>query len=218
MQTIKGAWWHLVKFGFRLLYNELAFTYDAVSFVVSLGEWRLWQRAALQFLPPISGPVLELAHGTGNLQLDLHAAGIPSLAIDLSPYMSRIAGHKLRRNNVPVCLVRARAEQLPLRAQSFAAAISTFPTAFILAPHTLREVHRVLQPSGRLIIVPNALFTTKGAAQRGIELAYRLTGQRGAAPLNLHERFAEAGFRLSFAQVPAKRSVAQVVIAEKELG
>lgn len=215
MQTVKGAWWRLVKFGFRLLYNELAFTYDAVSFVVSLGEWRAWQRAALQFLPPLDAPVLELAHGTGNLQLDLHAANIPSLAIDLSPYMSRIAARKLRRANIPLRLVRARAEQLPFRAEAFGAALSTFPTAFILAPQTLREVHRVLQPHGRLIIVPNAVFTGKGAAQRSIELAYRLTGQRGGAPLNLHERFAEAGFQLSFAQVPAKRSIAQVVIAEK---
>ncbi|MCS6870891.1 MAG: methyltransferase domain-containing protein [Anaerolineae bacterium] len=215
MQTIRGAWWRLVRFGFRLLYNELAFTYDTVSYVVSLGEWRAWQRAALNFLPPPSAPVLELAHGTGNLQLDLHAAGVRSVAIDLSPYMSRIAVRKLRRANVPPRLVRARAEQLPFRDESFSAALSTFPTSFILALETLREVYRVLQPSGRLIVVPNAVFTGKSVAQRSIELAYRLTGQRSGAPFNLSERFAAAGFRLSLAQVPAKRSVVQVVIAEK---
>ncbi len=214
-----GAWWRVVKFGFRLLYNEMAFTYDVVSAAVSLGEWRAWQRAALNFLqPPHSAPVLELAHGTGNLQLDLHAAGIPSLAIDLSPYMGRIAARKLRRAGVPARLIRARAEALPFRAESFSAAISTFPTAFILAPETLGEVHRVLQPHGRLIIVPNATLTGKGAAQRSIELAYRATGQRDGAPFNLQARFSAAGFHLRFAEVPAKRSVAQVVIAEKTLG
>ncbi|PJF35259.1 MAG: class I SAM-dependent methyltransferase, partial [Candidatus Thermofonsia Clade 1 bacterium] len=133
MQPIKSAWWRLVKFGFRLLYNELAFTYDAVSVIVSLGEWQAWQRAALNFLPPHAAPVLELAHGTGNLQRALHAAGIRSLAIDLSPHMSRLAARKLRRAKAPVRLIRARAEQLPFRAQAFPAAISTFPTAFILA-------------------------------------------------------------------------------------
>jgi len=218
MKQLTGLWWRLIKFGFRLLYNEMAFTYDAVSAVVSLGEWRSWQRAALNFLPPLSAPVLELAHGTGNLQLDLHAAGIRSIALDLSPYMSRIAARKLRRARAPMRLIRARAEQLPFRAEAFSAAISTFPTAFILAPETLREVHRVLQPSGRLIIVPNAVLTGKGAAQRGIELAYRLTGQRRGASFNLGERFNAAGFQLSFAEVPAARSVAQVVIAEKRLG
>ncbi|MCZ7544410.1 MAG: hypothetical protein M5R40_13175 [Anaerolineae bacterium] len=44
--TLERLWWALVRFGFRLLYNELAFTYDLVSRVVSLGQWRAWQRAA----------------------------------------------------------------------------------------------------------------------------------------------------------------------------
>jgi hypothetical protein len=56
MKQLTGLWWRLVRFGFRLLYNEMAFTYDAVSAVVSLGEWRSWQRAALNFLPPLSAP------------------------------------------------------------------------------------------------------------------------------------------------------------------
>ncbi len=71
-------YWRLVKFGFRLLYNEMAFTYDAVSWIASLGEWREWQRAALKHLNvQPDAHVLELAHGTGNLQLDLRAAGLP---------------------------------------------------------------------------------------------------------------------------------------------
>jgi hypothetical protein len=51
---MKRLWWGLVRFGFRLLYNEFAFTYDTVSKVVSLGAWRCWQRAALKYLavPP----------------------------------------------------------------------------------------------------------------------------------------------------------------------
>ena len=68
------AWWALVRFGFRLLYNELAFTYDTVSWVVSLGAWRCWVDAALAHLDGQS-PVLELAHGPGNLHIDLALAG-----------------------------------------------------------------------------------------------------------------------------------------------
>src|SRR5260221_7876255 len=97
-----GAWWRLVRFGFRLLYNEMAFTYDAVSWIVSLGEWRSWQRAALKHLNVEQGPqVLELAHGTANLQIDLYAAGISSIALDFSPYMGAIAQRKLSRQRIP---------------------------------------------------------------------------------------------------------------------
>src|SRR5258707_12123378 len=86
-----GAWWRLVKFGFRLLYNEMAFTYDTVSWIVSLGEWRSWQRTSLRHLRANPDEiVLELAHGTANLQIDLHAAGIKPVALHFSPPMGAI--------------------------------------------------------------------------------------------------------------------------------
>src|SRR5258708_31450629 len=103
---LAGAWWSLVHFGFRLLYNEMAFTYDSVSWIVSMGEWRSWQRAALKHLNVGPGTrVLELAHGTGNLQIDLHAAGLNPIGLDFSPYMGRIARDKLTRHRVPYTLV-----------------------------------------------------------------------------------------------------------------
>jgi ubiquinone/menaquinone biosynthesis C-methylase UbiE len=50
-----------LRFAFRLLYYELAFTYDWVSWFVSMGQWRSWQRAAL---PHLRGQhILEIAHG-----------------------------------------------------------------------------------------------------------------------------------------------------------
>ena len=94
----KGVWWRLVRFGFRLLYNELAWTYDWVSWAVSLGRWRSWQRVALPLLDaPRDGSVLELAHGTGNLLLDMLEAGLLPTGYDLSPNMGRNAQRKLRR-------------------------------------------------------------------------------------------------------------------------
>ena len=87
---IVRAWWGLVGFGFRLLYNEMAFTYDLVSWIVSLGQWRAWQRAALDHIDaPPGARILELAHGTGNLQMDLRAAGYHTVALDLSRAMGR---------------------------------------------------------------------------------------------------------------------------------
>jgi ubiquinone/menaquinone biosynthesis C-methylase UbiE len=214
--VLAAFYWRLIKFGFRLLYNELAWTYDGVSWIVSLGEWRTWQRAALRHLNVSPGAqVLELAHGTANLQIDLRTAGLDSVAIDLSPSMSRIAHRKLIVHRIAPQLVRARAQALPFPDQCFPAAVSTFPSEFIFDLATLTEVYRVLRPGGRFVFVPNAEFKGGSVVQRGLEFVYRATGQRGPWPLWIAERFGAAGFRLTQAVEPCRISVAQVVIAEK---
>ncbi len=211
-------WWRLVAFGFRLLYNELAFTYDAVSYVVSLGAWRCWQRAALKHLAiGAEQRVLELAHGTGNLQLDMITAGYRVVGYDLSPAMGRIAARKLRKRGLPVRLARGRAQQLPFPAQAFAAVVSTFPTGFIIAPETLHEVYRVLQPGGLLVIVPNGILTGGGAAEAGLEWLYRVTGQRGDSVLSLTDFFTPYGFEAEAVIERCPRSAAQVIIARKRV-
>lgn len=214
--SLARIWWGLVRLGFRLLYNELAWTYDLVSRVVSLGDWRTWQRAAIRHLGVAPGAcVLELAHGTGDLQIDLRTAGLTSVGLDLSPAMGRIAHRKLLRHRIHPLLVRGRAQALPFASASFPAVVSTFPTEFIAVPETLREVNRVLQPGGRLVIVINGLLTGGGILRAALEWAYRVTGQRAPWPVALGERFREAGFRLWQVTESYPRSQAVVLIAEK---
>ncbi len=206
----------LLRFGFRLLYNEMAFTYDLVSWVVSLGEWRSWQRAVLRHLNAAPGDrILEIAHGTANLQIDLRAAGFDSIGLDLSPYMGRIARRKLIRRHLTPKLVRGRAQTLPFPDESFSAVVSTFPTEFIVDPTTIREIYRILSPGGRLVFVPNGVLTKGGLAREGLEAAYRATGQRGPWPVRIEDAFGAAGFKLSAFTETAKRSIAQVIVAEK---
>lgn len=210
------AWWRLVRFGFRLLYNELAFTYDAVAWVVSLGEWGRWQRTALNHLTaPPGATVLELAHGTGNLQLALRAAAYRTVALDLSPAMGRIARRKLLAQRVPAPLVRGRGEALPFASGRFPAVISTFPTEFIVEPDTLREIYRVLAPGGRLIVVFNGLLTQGGAARQALEAAYRVTGQRGPWPEQIAPRLEAVGFKAQVVVEELPRSVALLLVADK---
>ena len=210
------AWWSLVRFGFRLLYNEMAWTYDLVSRVVSLDQWRSWQRTALKHLNVEPGAlILEAAHGTGNFQLDLAAAGYRRVAFDFSAHMGRITRRKLQKNNLPTPLVRAMGQHLPFPDATFDAVVSTFPTPFIVESETLFEAYRVLKPGTRLVIVPNAVLTRGGAAKEVLETAYRVTGQRGSWGVDIESRFAEAGFTVSLVMEPCKRGIAQVLIAEK---
>lgn len=210
------AWWWLVHFAFRLLYNEMAWTYDVVSWVVSLGQWRDWQQTSLKHLNiDAGGIVLEMAHGTGNLQLDLAKAGYRRLAFDVSPHMGQIASRKLRKNHLTPNFVRAKAQAMPFATSSVDAIVSTFPTPFIIELETLQEAHRVLRPRGRLVIVPNAVLTKGGLAKEALETAYRVTGQRGPWAVDLETRFREAGFELSFVAEPCRWSMAQVLVAQR---
>ncbi len=213
---VRALYRRLLRFGFRLLYNEMAWTYDAVSWVVSLGEWRAWGCSAIGHLnAPPGSRVLELAHGTGHLQGALRSAGYASIGYDLSRAMGRIASHRLRLRGITPDLVRGYAQQLPFSAGSFAALICTFPTEFIVDPATIAEAYRVLQPGGRLVFVPSGSLTGRGVAQSTVEAAYRVTGQRGSWPSAVWARFTVAGFTVSEEVEPCKRSVAHVVIAEK---
>lgn len=216
LSPLARGYWRLVKFGFRLLYHEMAFTYDAVSWIVSLGEWRRWGRSTLKHLnAPPGTTILELAHGTANLQLDLRSLGYRTIGLDFSPQMGQIARRKFANVGLRPDLVRARAQALPFPAESFVTLVSTFPTEFIVDPPTIGEVYRVLRPGGRLVFVPNGMLTTNGTVEQGLEFAYRATGQRSGWPERVWERFDAAGFRLTHLTETYERSLAYVVIAEK---
>ncbi len=210
------VWWRLVRFGFGLLYNELAFTYDTVAWLASLGEWSRWQRTALNHLTaPPGAIILELAHGTGGFQRMLRYAAYRTVALDLSPAMGRLARRTLQRSQLPAPLVRGRAQALPFASARFPAVVSTFPTEFITAPETLAEICRVLTPGGRLIVVFNGMLTQGGAAREALDLAYRVTGQRGARLDAMMSRVEAAGFRAQIVVEELPRSVALLLIADK---
>jgi ubiquinone/menaquinone biosynthesis C-methylase UbiE len=174
---MQKQWQQLVRFGFRLLYQEMAWSYDVVSWLVSLGQWRHWQEATLDFLPAATAAprVLELGHGPGHMLLALAARGYRPIGLDLSVQMGRMAR---RRVNGRILLLRSSATAIPLADHSVDAVLSTFPTDYILSPQTMTEVRRVLGKNGRFIILPQAQLTGRGPIHRLIELAFRITGQR----------------------------------------
>lgn len=215
-EQLENAWWKLVEFGFRLLYNEMAFTYDVVAWSVSLGQWRNWQRTTLDHLGTQPGDtVLEMAHGTGNLQLDLHAEGYRRIGMDLSTAMGHIAQKKLQRHHLSAPLIQARGQALPFANSSFDAVVSTFPTPFIIEPTTIQEIHRVLKPGKRLVTVFNGVLVSGGVLRDALETAYQVTGQRGPWPGEIANRFAATGFALESVTQKCPLSIAYLLIATK---
>ncbi len=176
-----GWWWRFVRFGFHLLYNQFAWTYDAVAFVVSAGEWRAWQRTAISALNlPSDAYILEVAHGTGNLHLDLLRAGYRAVGVDLSRAMGRIASGKLWRAGHAPNLVRAFAGALPFPEGTFDGLICTFPSEFLAQPDTLIEFRRVLSPEGSFAIVLHGVLL-RGWWRPFLDVLFQATGQGGIA-------------------------------------
>jgi ubiquinone/menaquinone biosynthesis C-methylase UbiE len=211
-------WFQLIRFGFRLLYNEMAWTYDTVSWLVSLGQWRAWQRAALPF---VTGErVLEIGHGPGHMLAALQAQGVEVIGLDVSPYMGRMAR---RRVGEHVSLIRSLGQQLPWKAAVFDTILSTFPTEYIVAPATVAALYRVLRENGRLVIVPEGHLTGNGLVHRLIDWLFTITGQR-STPFDFSDEelwtyftrpFREVGFTVDVHTVQLASSAVTVVIATR---
>ena len=207
-------WWNFVRFFFRLLYNEFAWTYDFVAWTVSLGQWKAWGRMAI---PRLRGErVLELAHGPGHLLVAMAERGLAPVGLDLSPHMSRLARRRLSKNgDLIVPLVRARAQALPFRTGCFDSTVATFPAEFIMARDTLQEVARVLAPDGRWVIVPGAILSGRDLISRFIWWLYRITGQGDVLIGRGKTLLERAGFFVSTMWEEAKHSRVLVVTADK---
>jgi ubiquinone/menaquinone biosynthesis C-methylase UbiE len=221
-----------LKTAFTLLYYPFAWAYDWVSGTFFAGQWRVWQRAALAYLPP-GGPVLELGCGTGDLQIDLRALGVAAVGMDLSPAMLRVARRKA--GAAPFWLARARSQALPFPSGHFAAVVSTFPSDYIFDPATLAEVARVLAPGGRLIIVPVGALLPTDAPTRLLDSVARLAYGQPRPPADpaarraswiaafrqrtafgpLVSRLQAAGFHTQAHVGASARSVVLVLVAEK---
>lgn len=206
----------LVARAFQALYHEAAWSYDAVAWGVSLGQWRDWGRAALPYL---TGPrVLELGHGPGHLLAELTGRGYVPVGLDLSPQMGRLA----RRQTPTARLVRARAQAAPFAAGSFDSVLATFPTTYITAPEMATTVYRLLRPGGRLVIVPEAQLGGRGPLRALVEWLYTVTGQRGPADESAATRLAfwtaalsGPGFAVSLHEAMVGQSVVTITVAER---
>lgn len=214
---LQRLWWRLISFGFRLLYHELAFTYDAVSWLVSLGQWRCWQQSALPHLPqPQAGPLLEIAHGPGHLQNVLHRQGYQVLGGDFSAQMGFITLRRLTASGFIPRLMRLDAGKLPFENGVFAGVVTTFPTSFIITPQIWNEVHRVLMDEGVFVIIPSARITGGGIWGRFLEWLYQITGQRDGGDFDWRKLGKKSGFSMQAYSAECPYSRVEIIVAKKQ--
>lgn len=198
-----------MAFAFCRLYNEFAWAYDRVSYLVSRGEWRQWQRTAL---PSLRGPrILEIGFGTGDLLSEMRSQGYICYGVELSPSMLRIA----KRKGVKAPLSRARAQDMPFQDEVFDSLVSTFPSSFILDPRAQREMVRVLAPGGRLVVVNEGRLLGRDPWSRFLNWALEVTSGDGS-PVQLCEALEGTGLELQQEEERNERSRVRVIVGIKE--
>lgn len=203
-----------LRFAFHHFYNTFAFTYDSVSAIVSRGHWREWTCAAI---PHIVGKrVLEMPCGTGNLLLDLRAAGYITIGVDLSLAMLSLTQNKLQRAGLNAPLFRARAQALPFAAGSFDSITMTFPPEFVYDPKALAEMRRVLRGDGRLIWVDGGRLLPCDVWSRLLNSALVVV-DGSAMPISkfVCDVLAPVGFAVSIDIVRDETSQVMVIVATK---
>jgi demethylmenaquinone methyltransferase / 2-methoxy-6-polyprenyl-1,4-benzoquinol methylase len=136
------------------LFNGLPKRYDALGYLLSMGQDRRWRAATVDKI--VAGPgdlVLDVATGTAGVALALRkATGAEITGIDLNGRMLEGARQKLvKRSETGVHLVQCRAEELPFADATFDAVSFTYLLRYVDDPAaTLAELARVLKPGGRL--------------------------------------------------------------------
>lgn len=204
---------------FNLLYTRLAWSYDLVAGIVSVGMWNSWVRSVTPYLN--GGPVLELGHGPGHLQLALHEISRQAgqarqiYGLDKSGQMGAIASKRLEKHGFQAALVRGDAQRLPFPDKSLRQLVATFPSEYITRVDTLEEVQRVLCPGGQLVILAVAWITGRRLHQRAAGWLFKVTGQAPAWDDRSLEPVIHKGFTVQVERVFLANSQLLVLLINK---
>ncbi len=141
-------------------FSNVADRYDLLNSVLSLGIDSLWRKYVARQLHGIEGPFLDVCAGTLPLSLTLVKNELrPVCALDFCFDMLAYGQHRLsvcRESKyiihiIPVC---ADAEKLPLLSGQFGGVTVAFGVRNLgNIRQGIAEMHRVLRPGGKLVIL-----------------------------------------------------------------
>jgi SAM-dependent methyltransferase len=120
-----------------------------------------------RLLAAARGRVLEIGGGTGA-NLPFYGPGVTELVLtEPEESMARRLERKLAGYRIPVRVVRAPAEHLPLDTGSFDVAVSTLVLCTVADPaRALAELRRVLRPDAPLLFMEHVRSGDPGVARR----------------------------------------------------
>lgn len=140
------------------VFSSVAENYDVMNDLMSWGLHRAWKAFAVQVCALRPGQrVLDVAGGTGDLARRLASAVAPGGQVvlsDINESMLVRGRDRLMDEGLPIPAVRCDAEQLPFASDSFDCVTIGFGLRNVTHKDAaLREMHRVLRPGGRLVVL-----------------------------------------------------------------
>lgn len=218
-RTGPAKWiWRFVGWFLERLYQEWAWGYDTVANLTSMGQWWSWQAAVQAELP--EGRWLELGFGTGRLLKRMLAAKKNVFGLDPSAQMVARTTNLLRAEGFQPPLARGEAQHTPFPDGIFQAIYATFPSDYFFEEQSVKEMWRILELGGRVVVIPYALITGRGMQDRLAAALYRLTGQSPSSiETDWLDDFVIPGFDISYSIDHQERAdVLRVVLHKKAKG
>lgn len=143
----------------RDMFDHIAPRYDMLNHVLSLGIDRGWRRKTVRMVRKQNpSKILDLATGTGDMAISLAKKCKDAVVTgaDLSENMLKIAKEKVAAKKMTdrIELLVAEAENLPFEDGVFDTVTIAFGIRnFHNIPQSLKEIHRILKPGGKLYIL-----------------------------------------------------------------
>lgn len=150
-------------------------------------------------IPVAEGRVLEIGIGSG-LNLPLYGAAVERVVgLDPSPKLLAMTRKAARQAAIPVELIEAGAEAIPLSNGSIDTVVTTWTLCSIPgAQNALGEMRRVLKPGGRLLFVEHGRASDLNVCRWQDRLTPLWRRVSGGCHLNraIGELIESAGFRI----------------------
>jgi demethylmenaquinone methyltransferase/2-methoxy-6-polyprenyl-1,4-benzoquinol methylase len=140
------------------MFDSIAPSYDFLNHFLSLGIDILWRRKAIRMLKMQSPErVLDIATGTGDFAIEaMRMKPKEVIGLDISPGMLEVGRTKMKKKGLEnlIRMELGESEKLPYP-EAFADAITVGFGArnFENLEKGLSEMHRVLKPGGRAVIL-----------------------------------------------------------------
>ncbi len=146
------------------MFDTISENYDGLNRVISFGidiKWRKRVVAILKMKKPEI--LLDIATGTGDLAINLVQTGARKIVgLDISPGMLEVGKRKVLEKHMEktIEMIEGDSENLPFEDNMFDAVTVAFGVRnFETLEKGLSEIHRVLKPTGTIVVLETSVPT-----------------------------------------------------------